>query len=811
MHRRIVATVACLVTIGSLLTIQTASAGVCGAGGVFCAGAATADITPPVTSPQWGYTFRHCAVAEAADTAAHTVGEDGSMPIVDHVEEGASWILQGGPQCTSNKVAPDTDLYTKTYPPSEGTYGRLLANAYVLADAAGAKLAIVNVDLGGLPGEVHEAVAKRIAPFTGIGREQLLISATHTHGAGGGLWQYQGYALLAGDEFEPRIFEAVVAGITRSILEAYSRLRPARLAVGQGTITNANHNRRKSAWDLNPEASSESPNAYRLFVIRVDTTDGIPLGVITNFANHGVIHGTFNFYLSGDNQGQAVRQVSRAIRAAAEADDVVFPPGWEVVDSLVNGAQGDITPECDTAGEGAPGWNYDLYGRFEGSPFGEFACMENGGARQVDEALRVWRSLEPSLTADITLDSRFDWICFCAQAVPDDPYDAYDRGSTVPANDDPNYFGTSVEGILGFDDGTKYPRTVFPAHHKEGVRLIGGGVTDPNIVRIGLYRIGDLALAAVPGEPTIQMGRRIERSVKAALGGLASNVAAVGLANDYSSYFATIQEYEAYLYEGGFSLFGQQTGNLIKWRLVQLAERMRYGEPVPPCTLDRGCLAHPDTTFAAAEPMPLTPDLGAGTVSSQPPAVLGRLTGTSFAWVGGGPSAEWSPDDPVVELQKAVGPAWVTVTSDLDQEIPLHYDKHGGMHHWRAYFEPNKSWPLGTYRFFVTGHAGAAGLVRSAYSVASSPFDVVAASTLGAEKRGDGTFAATYPAPDPAAEYRYRERYPAATITGVSSVRGLVTESAPFTLAAGETLTIDPGGITDAYENTNGAPVVLTG
>jgi neutral ceramidase len=790
MQRRLVATVVCLVAIGSLIAIRPASAGLCGAGGVFCAGAATSDITPPVTSPQWGYTFRHCvALTEPADIAAHTVRDDGSTPIVDHVEEGADWILKGGPQCTSNKIAPDTDLYTKTYPPSEGTYGRLLANAYVLADARGAKLAIVNVDLGGLPGEVHEAVAKRIAPLTGIDREHLLISATHTHGAGGGIWQYQGYALLAGDEFEPRIYEAVVAGITRSITQAYSRLQPARLAIGQGTITDANHNRRTSAWSLNPEASSESPNAYRLFVIRVDTTAGIPLGIISNFANHGVIHGTFNFYLSGDNQGQAVRQVSRAIRAAASSDGVVFPPGWQVVDALTNGAQGDITPSCDTAGAGAPGWNYDLYGRYEGSPFGEFACMEDGGARQVSEALSVWRSLGSSLSAAVTLDSRFDYICFCGQSVPDDPYDAYDRGSTVPANDDPNYFGTSVQGILGFDDGTKYPRTVFPAHHKEGVRLIGGGVTDPNIVRIGLFRIGSLVLAAVPGEPTIQMGRRIERSIKAALGGMATDVAAVGLANDYSSYFATIQEYEAYQYEGGFSLFGQQTGNLIKWRLVQLAERMRYDEPVPPCTLDRGCLQHPDTTFAALQPAPLTPDIiPADPIESSPPSVVPRLVGTSFAWIGGGPSAEWTPDDPVVELQRLDGAnSWVTVTSDLDQEMPLHYDKYGAMHHWRAYFEPNKSWPLGVYRFFVTGHRGEAGLVSTAYTLESPKFEVVASSSLGASKRGDGKFAATYPAPDPASSYRFRERWPAATITGISSVSGSVTFTAPFTLAAGET------------------------
>src|SRR3954468_13800598 len=95
----------------------------CGAG-VFCAGAATGDITPPVTSPQWAYTARNCGEAVAAETSGYTVDPQ------NHLEEGAAYLLGGGPSCIGNKVGPDTELYAKTWPPSEGTYGRLQANAY---------------------------------------------------------------------------------------------------------------------------------------------------------------------------------------------------------------------------------------------------------------------------------------------------------------------------------------------------------------------------------------------------------------------------------------------------------------------------------------------------------------------------------------------------------------------------------------------------------------------------------------------------------------------------------------------------------
>jgi neutral ceramidase len=765
--------------------------------GAFCAGAASADITPPVTSPQFAYTFRHCAVATAAETASHANG------LEDHLEEGQAWLLGGGPSCAASKAGPDTDLYAKTWPPSEGTYGRLLANAFVLDDGKGRRVAIVQADLGGIPGELHTAVGKKVAA-AGVTRDTLMISATHTHGSVGGIWQSQGYALLGGDAYDPRVFEAVADGIATAVIEAAERLRPARLAVGFGTITNANGNRRTDQWRFNPEAKAglDTPDAHRLSVIRIDTTDGVPLGAITNFTNHGVIHGTFNYFLSGDNQGQTTRQVARGIRAAAEAQGVEFPKDWEVVDTLLNGPAGDITPRSDHGG-----WTYEAYGYDAGvdnaPPFQQFARFENAGSRQTPEALRVWAELADDLTDDVTLDSRADFVCFCGQAVGDDPYDPYDRGEFVPANDDPNYFATSVEAILGNDDGAAAARTVFPSHHKQTPRIVGGPGTTPYTTRLQLVRINDLALVTMPGEPTIQMGRRIERSVLAAAGGLFEHAVVVGLANDYASYMATIQEFEAHRYEGSFSLFGQQTGNLLKERLVQLTELLRDGAPVAPCTRARACLEPVDTTQLAADPVALAPDALVGQVLTQPTDVE-RFVGTSFAWTGGSASAEWSPDDPVVELQRRQGKRWLRVTSDLDPELPLRYRKQHGTSRWTAYMDPTVDWPTGTYRFSLTGHATGPAGARNAYELTSAEFAVTPSGALTIARNEDDSFSVVHPAPDALANFRYRERVArTATVNGV--------HGATFTLAPGETLEVPAGGIVDAYGNTNREPVSVTG
>jgi hypothetical protein len=314
-------------------------------------------------------------------------------------------------------------------------------------------------------------------------------------------------------------------------------------------------------------------------------------------------------------------------------------------------------------------------------------------------------------------------------------------------------------------------------------------------------RINDTGLVSVPGEATIQMGRRIERSVKAASGGLFSNVFVAGLANDYASYMATTQEYEAYKYEGSFSLFGQQTGNLLKNRLVHLAQLLAADAPVEPCTTERNCLEPPPTTELAIAPVATSPDILAGTPEAQP-ADVQRFTGTSFSWIGGGPSAEWKQNDAMVELQRKNAATWERVASDLDSTVPVHYDKCGSENHWTAFTDPTVDAAAGTYRFHVTGHRATAPGTVQPYVLDSASFTVSPYRYATVVSTGAGQYAVANPAPDPLANFRYRPKTNAA-----ASVEG---GGPTFTLAAGQTRVIAPGGITDTYGNTNAQTITVT-
>jgi len=66
------------------------------------------------------------------------------------------------------------------------------------------------------------------------------------------------------------------------------------------------------------------------------------------------------------------------------------------------------------------------------------------------------------------------------------------------------------------------------------------------------------------------MGRRIARAMQAGARPPA-HVLLVGLANEYLSYFATPEEYEAQHYEGASTLWGPASGPLVERELARLA------------------------------------------------------------------------------------------------------------------------------------------------------------------------------------------------------------------------------------------------
>lgn len=159
---------------------------------------------------------------------------------------------------------------------STGTLDPLYASAVVI-QAGDKKLAIVGLDLGRSPAEkLIQNIRTRIKEKAGI--EYSFIAGSHTH---------HGPVLELTDEegkgkgkFDAalRYYQELEDGIVAAILEADSKLVPARLATGAVKLDGFNRNRHTK---IEPKSADRD-----LTVIRLDDTNGKPLAVIVNFTAH---------------------------------------------------------------------------------------------------------------------------------------------------------------------------------------------------------------------------------------------------------------------------------------------------------------------------------------------------------------------------------------------------------------------------------------------------------------------------------------------------------------------------------------------
>src|SRR3954468_3081556 len=658
-------------TVALALALPT-FAGVADAGAQpLLAGAATADITPPITSPMFAYTARSFVFGPDADL----VTGRGNQIVFD----------------------PDTGYYAKTFRASDGIHTRVLSRALVF-QRGGDRYALVQADLGGLPYALTQEVQQRIAD-TGITPDHLLLSATHTHSSTGAIWpaDNSGYAFVGGDAFDPRIFELTAAGISKAIHDAVARLEPARVGVGAVEHRGASRNRAFEAFQLNKDIPSD-PAEQRLAstdptftVLRVDGKDGHPIGAWSNFAVHPTSFGDGNHLFSGDGAGVAARLAEQGM-ARARTDSGGKHPAAPV-DVWTNGAQGDISPDGDQSAVGGQQveWvNSDA------------AKADLAGKRDATGILAAWKAAGENMSSKLPIEAKrsliqFDGSSYGADGGMQEPVGPFpilglgvvDENQCAP-----------VENASGPGQGPKAP-------------LYGGPGATPDTFPVSVWRIGGLGIAAYPAEITKQMGQRIRNDLLARAVGRLDRFALAGLTNGYISYTTTPEEYNSCDYEASFTLFGRQEG--YAW--------MAFGRQLEAALLDGKPLAsHAEPVpsgLSTAQTTPVRPTADAGPVTAQPAASVGRYGRAVFKWKGGDQQIDPARGRPFVELQRDQDGAWETVATE-DSPADTTQRANG---EWAETWQFDQCTPTGRYRFSVHGVAVRdAGGPAAPYTAQSTPF-----------------------------------------------------------------------------------------
>lgn len=127
----------------------------------------------------------------------------------------------------------------------------------------------------------------------------------------------------------------------------------------------------------------------------------------------------------------------------------------------------------------------------------------------------------------------------------------------------------------------------------------------PSILPTQVVQMGNVYIAAVPGEFTTMSGRRLKNMIRTQL--TAANitdahVVLAGLSNAYSSYVATFEEYQVQRYEGASTIFGPHTLEAYLQQYSSLVGQLVSGQavapgPDPPNLLSKQISLRPGVVF----------------------------------------------------------------------------------------------------------------------------------------------------------------------------------------------------------------------
>jgi hypothetical protein len=622
-------------------------------------------------------------------------------------------------------ITPQTGYYlggwTRADRTAQGQHTRLGTRALVL-EQDGRKVALVQIDLFMVAGGMVKHVGDLTADI-GFSQQNLLITASHTHSGPGGYANFPTfntaapsvqtatdplsfYRLLDPKPTDRQLYTFLVRQIARAVRRANRNLGPAAAAWGSADVSGLTANRSVEAHlanhgvmrefgqggpELDPAGAGHTVDS-EVSVLRVDKlvrrrgrARRLPIGGFSTFPDHGTVtKSSFQFY-NEDHHASALRLFERRVRRAGRV-----PGRQPVVNVYGNSNEGDMSAGLERHGPAAS----DYVGRVEA------AAM-----------LRAWRAAGRSLTRTPGVDLRWTRVCFCGQ-----PVEGGGNVADYAMIGFPFLTGSEEERGPLFDvtgqplEGTRNPLPVPGQGHKQGIPLDPDNV--PKAVPLMVVRVADRLIASMPGEPTKEVGARLEESVGAAAGASVARVVVAGLTNEFIQYFTTPEEYDRQHYEGGSTLYGPLSAPFLIGQLAELARRMAAGQSAQE--------AYPfdPTNGVPLDGEPYGRGASRGRIESQPQRRLRRLVRARFAWRGGAQGLDRPLGRAFVVVQRRTRRGWRRSATDLGLAMLWTVDGSG---RYQASWEVPLRARRGLYRFVI--HA-------NRYRLRSRPFRVLAARSL---------------------------------------------------------------------------------
>ncbi|XP_076051185.1 neutral ceramidase [Oratosquilla oratoria] len=624
-----------------------------------------------------------------------------------------------------------------------GLHTRLYSRAFVVDDSR-RRVVFVSVDCGMMAEAVRHKVLQDLRGLYGdtYGEANVILSGTHTHSGPAGYQQYLLYDITS-QGFVKETFDAMVQGIVKSIQRAHDSVQQGRIYINAGQVLNASVNRSPTSYLYNPEderAQYDHDTDKTMTLLRMEALDGTPIGTLNWFAVHPTSMNKSNVLVSSDNKGFA------SMRFEAQMNPKGTLPGQgNFVAAFAQSNCGDVSPNtrgphCLDSGAPCHPETSTCGGRVQ-------MCVASGPGRDMVESTQIigerqfqaaWELYHNESSTPLSGPVQFihHFVDMGNVTV------TLDSGATVqtcPPALGYSFAAGTTDGPGGFDftqgmtEGTPFWNMVsgflhspepeqIRCHAPKPILLDTAHMNmpypwHPRVVDTQVGRIGQLIVAAVPGEFTTMCGRRLRQKMAsaAAASGLEGAVPVLaGLSNVYSHYVATWEEYQAQRYEAASTIYGPDTC---------AAYRQIYGELVTAIMQDDAMPPGPTPPDLLPDQMSLLPDVifdGAplgrhfGEVVAQPFPLVYTGETVSVKFVAGHPRNTRGPGGSFLTVERLEGGSaadddanWVTVATDANWSTRFEWKRTStllGHSLATVRWSVPEDGPQGFYRITHSGH-----------------------------------------------------------------------------------------------------------
>ncbi len=516
--------------------------------------------------------------------------------------------------------------YGRIWNVMKGISTRIHARALVIEEND-KKIAFVNCEVGFITPYLKHGVLELLKQKKGHGFNgtNIMLTAQHTHSAGGGYGQHFFFNVPV-PGFQEDIWETYRQGIVKAILEADDNKEEVVLKYATGDFPEDQEvafNRSLEAYNENEEISHKLPKDQwhlacdrTMKLMRFEKTDGTIQATLNWFGTHCTSISNDNTLISSDNKGYAATYLEKeqggdnvAIFAQEACGDVTPNYIWERRKQWTRGKFKDDFESAKYVGElqfvkakelsekaanqqehssgleyvhtffdfhlaeADPKFTQGRTGCKSGYPCWGVSFMEGtkegpGAPKFLADILKRlsrWHSVRERRGAR-KLPEREQW------GIQEKYNIQFPKQIAVDA----------LQGnILGWDDLSKIPIPgifdqtfeYMSIAEKSGMARVTPWI--PTILPLQIIKLGSQAIVGIPAEVTTVAGRRLRKSLLEKLSSIGIDTIILSpYANGYAGYVTTPEEYMLQKYEAGHTLFGRWTLPVLQTALDRLCDRM---------------------------------------------------------------------------------------------------------------------------------------------------------------------------------------------------------------------------------------------